>query len=59
MFEERLKELGLTTSEERRHWHDMVQKYKILMGKERVGSESWFQLAGGNARVSRGGIHRT
>jgi hypothetical protein len=53
MFEERLKELGLTTSEERRHWHDMVQTYKILMGKERVGSESWFQLASGNARVTR------
>jgi len=35
-YEERLKEIGLTTLEERRHQTDMIQTYKILHGKDRV-----------------------
>ncbi len=31
----------------------LVQTYKILTGKERVRSETWFQLASGYARVTR------
>jgi ribonuclease P/MRP protein subunit RPP40 len=52
-YEERLKEIGLTTLEERRHRLDMVQTYKILTGKENVKSDSWFQLASGAARATR------
>jgi ribonuclease P/MRP protein subunit RPP40 len=33
-YSERLKELGLTTMEERRHQLDMVQVYKIVNGVE-------------------------
>jgi hypothetical protein len=32
-YKDRLKELGLTTLEERRHQADMVQTYKIVTGK--------------------------
>jgi hypothetical protein len=35
-YEERLKELSLTTLEEQRHRLDMSQTYKIVSGKERV-----------------------
>ncbi len=33
-YEERLKEVGLLTLEERRHQADMVQAYKIVTGKD-------------------------
>ncbi len=33
--------------EESRHRLDMVQTCKRLTGKERVKSDTWFQLAGG------------
>ena len=35
-YEDRLKELGLTTLEERRHQADMAMAYKILTKKEDV-----------------------
>ncbi len=35
-YEERLKEVGLLTLEERRHQADMVQAYKIVTGKDMV-----------------------
>jgi ribonuclease P/MRP protein subunit RPP40 len=41
-YEEKLKELGLTTLEERRHQADMTQVYKILTKKDMVKSETWF-----------------
>jgi ribonuclease P/MRP protein subunit RPP40 len=31
-YEDRLKELGLTTLEERRHQADMAQTYKVVKG---------------------------
>jgi hypothetical protein len=45
-YEDKLKELDLTTLEERRHQADMLQVYKILTGKDNVQSESWFRRAG-------------
>jgi ribonuclease P/MRP protein subunit RPP40 len=51
-YNERLKELGLTTMEERRHQLDMVQVYKIVNGAGGVNSEQWFKMAE-NARETR------
>ncbi len=45
-YEENLKELGLTTLEERRRQADMVQVYKIVNGKDMFDSQTWCQLAG-------------
>ncbi len=43
-YEERLKEVGLLTLEERRHQADMVQTYKTVTGKkDMVKREAWFQ----------------
>ncbi len=39
-YEERLKELGLTTLEERRHQADMLQTFKIVRGIDKVNSEN-------------------
>ncbi len=51
-YEEKLKELGLTTLEERRHQADIVQVYKIRTGKDRVQRECWFKMAeGGTVRT--------
>jgi hypothetical protein len=52
-YEEKLKELGLTTLEERRHQTDMVQVFKIVTGNDMVKSDSWFQLADGSERLTR------
>jgi hypothetical protein len=51
----RLKELGLTTLEERRHQADMVQTYKIVTGKDRVNrnSETWFTSVTESGRPTR------
>ena len=40
-YEERLKEVGLLTLEERRHQANMVQTFKIVTGKDIVNSETW------------------
>jgi hypothetical protein len=53
MYEEKLKELGLTTLEERRRQADTVQVYKIVNGKDKVDSQSWFQLASQTERHTR------
>ena len=51
--EDRLKELGLTTLEERRHQADMAMAYKILTKKEDVDPADWFVMAAQAARVTR------
>ncbi len=35
----------MTTLEERRHRADMLQVFKILMGKDNVDRDSWFRMA--------------
>jgi ribonuclease P/MRP protein subunit RPP40 len=57
-YSERLKELGLTTLEERRHQLDMVQVYKIVNGVGGVSSEQWFKMAE-NVREPGERIQRT
>ncbi len=52
-YEERLKELGLTTLEERRHQTDMLQPFKILTGKDKVKSESLLAMASDSERAKR------
>jgi hypothetical protein len=37
VYEDRLKELGLTTLEERRHQADMLQMYKLTSGHDQLG----------------------
>ncbi len=52
-YEERLRELGLTTLEERRHQTDILQTFKILRGFDRVNSDTWFQRVDTTGRVTR------
>jgi hypothetical protein len=52
-YEDRLRELGIVTLEERRHQMDMLQTYKILSGKEKVDPSSWFSMASDSERVTR------
>ena len=52
-YEERLRELGHTTLEERRHQLDMQQVHRILVGKDKVRSETWFKMASDIERVTR------
>jgi hypothetical protein len=52
-YEERLKELGLTTLKERRHRLDMIQTYKIVRGHEKVQRDPWFQKASDSKRPFR------
>ena len=44
-YEGRLKELGITTLEERRHQADMLYVYKVLTGREDVDKCQWFTMA--------------
>jgi hypothetical protein len=50
---EKLTELGLTSLKERRHQADMLQVYKILMGKNRLNSKTWFRMADNKTVRSR------
>jgi ribonuclease P/MRP protein subunit RPP40 len=52
-YEDRLKELGLTTLEERRHQADMLHTYKIVTGKDMVNSETWFTSVTESERPTR------
>jgi hypothetical protein len=52
-YEEKLKELGICTLEERRHQLDMLQTYKILCEKDRVEAKTWFTMASEGVRVTR------
>jgi hypothetical protein len=52
-YEERLKEIGLTTLEERRHRADMLQMYQIMHGGDSLDSGIWFRphTAAANTRL--------
>jgi hypothetical protein len=52
-YEDRLKELGRTTLEERLHQADMLQTFKIVRGIDKVNSETWFQMAAHAERATR------
>jgi len=45
-YEERLRELGLTTLEERRHQADMAMVHKIVHRQSGLTPETWFEMAG-------------
>ena len=45
-YEEKLRELGMSTLHERRVKYDMVQTYKIIMGIDKVDYSIWFSLVG-------------
>jgi hypothetical protein len=48
-----LKEIGLTTLEERRHQADMLQVFKIIRGFDKVDSSTWFQRVDASIRTTR------
>ena len=45
-YEEKLKEIGLTTLKQRRVRGDMIQTYKIVNGIDDVEHSSWFTFLG-------------
>ena len=45
-YEERLRELDLTTLEERRHQADMAMVHKIVHRQSGLEPETWFEMAG-------------
>ena len=57
MTKDRLAELGMETLEERRHRMDMAQVYKIVTGKDKVKSDTWFTMAREGQRQTRGNAH--
>jgi hypothetical protein len=52
-YKDKLKELGMTTLEERRKYLDMVQTYKIVNRKENVRKDTWFEMASTGPRTTR------
>ena len=52
-YEEKLREIGLTTLEERRHQADMLQAFKIIRGFDKVDSTTWFQRVDASIRTTR------
>ena len=44
-YEDRLREVGLTTLVERRRRGDMITMYRVMSGKDRVDSTLWFDMA--------------
>jgi hypothetical protein len=52
-YEDKLKELGITTLEERRRYLDMIQTYKVLTGKDNVDRATWFDMASTGLRATR------
>ena len=44
-YEDKLKEVGLTSLEDRRERGDMIQTFKIIQGLDNVEVGTWFTLA--------------
>ena len=56
-YHDRLREVGLTTLEERRVRGDMIETWKILNGKEDVSPATWFRMASEGGQTTRLGSH--
>ena len=52
-YEEKLKDAGLTTLEERRKRGDVIQAFKTIKGFSRVDKDKWFTFEAENARPTR------
>ena len=53
-YQEKLKEMGLLSLEDRRLQYDLVQTFKIIRGFDQVDHRTWFTLVGNNpARITR------
>ena len=52
-YEDRLKELGMVTLDERRHQTYMITVYKILTGKDDLDPTEWFTMAQDGQRATR------
>ncbi len=52
-YEEKLKELGISTLEERRKYLDMMKTYKVMTGKDNVERSTWFDMASSGQRARR------
>ena len=53
-YEEKLKEIGLLSLEDRRLQYYLVQTFKITRGFDQVDLNTWFTLVGNNpARITR------
>ena len=53
VYEDRLKELGLQTLEERRHKADMHMVHKIMHGGGNLDHQTWFQKRTDSGRTTR------
>jgi len=53
-IQERLRRLGLTTLQQRSLRGDLIEIYKILMGKEKVDRDDFFKLQTRNFHNTRG-----
>jgi hypothetical protein len=52
-YEDKLREMGMLTLEERRHQADMAQTFKILRGVDMVESDNWVQMMDQAGRATR------
>ena len=57
-YEERLKELNMTSLEERRHQADMQYVYKVLTGRKDVDKDQWFTMTSESVRATRVTSHK-
>ena len=52
-YEDKLRELGLSSLEERQHEQDMVQVYKIMCESDGIRRDTWFTMAADGGRATR------
>ena len=61
-YEDKLKEAGMTTLEQRRERGDLIHMFRIMTGKDDVHHSTWFQLmadreGGANTRAASGHLN--